>query len=459
MPRGIEMTFKRVAILCVAIVILAMSGLPSLAAQQQMSKQSRESAESMLQNIAADIKKNYYDPKFHGLDWDAVVAQTKLKIDAADRFDTAVLHIAALVDSLNDSHTTLFPPRKVLNSPAAVANWRALLQLTDKRHDYGWRSQIIGERCFITHVLPGSDAEKKALHVGDELLSMNGYRPERASIQRAEYIFNVLRPQDELKVEVIDPTSIKKQLTVAAKVQQIMPMSQLEQGQRAIHRAEDLERMSKPRLAEFGDDLAILKLPDFYLEFDAVQGWIDKARKHKALIIDLRDNPGGAEETLKHMLGGIFDHEVKMGDRVMRNDRKPLMAKPLHSFEGKIVVLIDSNSLSAAEIFSRVVQIEKRGVVMGDRSGGSVMETRYHPYQLFGSSTYYGVSITQADLVMADGKSLEHVGVTPDEVMIPAASDLARGLDPVLAHAADSLGVKLTPEQAGKLFPYEWPPE
>jgi C-terminal processing protease CtpA/Prc len=428
-------------------------------AQQQMSKQSRESAEAMLQNIAADIKKNYYDLKFHGLDWDAIVSQTKQKIDKSDTFDMALLHIAALVDALNDSHTTLFPPRRVLNSPAYVRDWRALLQLTDKRHDYGWRSEIVGERCFVTHVQPGSDAEKKGLNVGDELLSMNGYHPERASIQRADYVFNVLRPQDELKVEVIDPAGTKKQLTVAAKVQQILPMSQLEQGQRAIHRAEDLERISKPRLAEFGDDLAILKLPEFYLNFDAAQGWIDKARKHKALIIDLRDNHGGAEETLQNMLGGFFDHEVKMGDRVMRNDRKPLMTKSLRSFEGKIIVLIDSNSMSAAEIFSRVVQIEKRGLVMGDRSAGSVMEARYYPYKLFGSSIYYGVSITQADLIMADGKSLEHVGVTPDEVVIPTASDLAKGLDPVLAHAAETLGVKLSPEQAGKLFPYEWPPE
>ena len=288
---------------------------------------------------------------------------------------------------------------------------------------------------------------------------MNGYHPERATVQRADYVFNFLRPQDELKMQVMDPTGAKKQLTVTAKVQQVAQMSQYEQGERAIHAYEDLERTSKPRWAESGDELAILKFPNFYFNFDALQSWIDKARKHKALIIDLRENHGGAEETLQNLLGAIFDHEVRIGDRVMRSDGKPLMAKPVHPFEGKIVVLIDSNSKSAAEIFSRVVQIEKRGLVMGDRSAGSVMETRYHPYQLFGAAIYYGVSITQADLVMADGKSLEHVGVTPDEVMVPTASDLAKGLDPVLAHAADTLGVRLSPEQAGKLFPYEWPPE
>src|SRR5207302_4315729 len=130
---------KRVVFPYVAALLVATVGSPRMAAQR-MSKQSRESAESMLQNITADIKKNYYDPKFHGLDWDAVVAQTKQKIDKSDSFDMALLHIAALVDGLNDSHTTLFPPHRVLNSRDYVRDWRALLMLTDKRHDYGWRS-------------------------------------------------------------------------------------------------------------------------------------------------------------------------------------------------------------------------------------------------------------------------------------------------------------------------------
>jgi hypothetical protein len=46
------------------------------------------------------------------------------------------------------------------------------------------------------------------------------------------------------------------------------------------------------------------------------------------------------------------------------------------------------------------------------------------------SGIFFSTSITIADIIMPDGKSLEHVGVTPDEVVLPTPEDLAAGGTP-----------------------------
>lgn len=52
----------------------------------------------------------------------------------------------------------------------------------------------------------------------------------------------------------------------------------------------------------------------------------------------------------------------------------------------------------------------------------------------------YGVSITNADVIMPDGTRLEGRGVTPDALVLPTAADLAAGSDPVLAMALTMAG-------------------
>lgn len=153
----------------------------------------------------------------------------------------------------------------------------------------------------------------------------------------------------------------------------------------------------------------------------------------------------------------FFDHDVKLFDKVERKKTASEVAKGQHHryFSGKVIVLVDSESASAAEIFARVMQLEKRAAVIGDHTAGMVMEaTEYH---YASSGVDYGVEVTIANLIMSDGKSLEHLGVNPDEILLPKLADLESGSDPVLAHAAEELGVTLSPEEAGKLFPYEWP--
>jgi len=440
MNRGLARTYA--AALIVIAGLLTTNGWC-----QKITSIDRERAQSMLREISSDVKKHYYDPKFHGVDWDAKVEEMKQKIGATDTMNLALSKVAGALDTLNDSHTFFLPPAH------------------NSRYDYGWQAQVIGDHCFVIRVRPGSDAEKKGVKPGDELVALNGFTPNRDKLWKMEYVFKTLRPQPALRLDLRDLAGKQRQVDVATALIQRKRVMDLTGGGSGndiwdlIRQDESEEHLGRARFAELSDDVGILKFPGFHFTESEIDSMVGKARKHKALILDLRGNPGGSVDTLKYLIAGCFEKEIKIGDRIGRSEQKPMVAKLHgHPFTGKLVVLVDSKSASAAELFARVVQVEKRGTVLGDRSSGSVMEAKHYSYQS-GTDTvvFYGASITDADIVMTDGRSLEHNGVLPDELVLPSAEDLANGCDPVLARAVEIVGAKLNPETAGKLFPYEWP--
>jgi carboxyl-terminal processing protease len=424
----------------VACIVLA----ASLLWPQTLSHLERSQAEGMLQVVADDINKHYYDPKLHGVDWESRVAEAKQAIDKAPYIEMANSYIAAALDSLNDSHTLFYPPGR------------------GHVYDYGFQYQMFGDRCFITRVRPQSDAEAKGVKPGDEILTINGSLPDRNKLPKMEYVFHVLRPQVSLRLLLQNPADgSSREVEVQADVNlRKQPKPNYFSSWNQFREWKDRLAAMGPRHMEIGDGVLIVKVPYFGFSNSDIASQIGKTDKHRALILDLRGNPGGSEESLKYLVEAVFEKDIRIADRITRKGSEPVVTKSRSSaYTGKLIVLVDSKSSSASELFTRVVQIEKRGVVLGDHSAGLVMEAKFYPHQMGGSLVvFYGELISDADLIMSDGKSLEHVGVTPDEKILPSAKDLAGGRDPVLARAAEIAGVKLTPEDAGKMFPYEWPP-
>jgi C-terminal processing protease CtpA/Prc len=414
----------------------------ALAQDEPLSRENRGAAKEMLHDIEIDIKEHYFDKKYQGLDVDARFKEAEKKIETAQSMNYALADIAAAVDALNDSHTFFIPPSRPY------------------KHSYGWEMQAIGSSdCFVTAVRPGSDAEKKGLKPGDQILSVNGHEADRGDIRKIKFVYNSLRPQLGLRIVARSPDGTTKKIDVMASMRPKERITDLDYWY-FVKEARDAERVHRSHFVEYGNNVIIWKLPDFVFPTDQAKKMLDQIREYKAVILDLRGNPGGSIDFLLHFLGGVFDHEVKIGDRRTRDGVKPQLTKSRgdKTFNGKLVVLIDSESASASEIFARVVQLEKRGTVVGDLSSGSVMESRIYSHNRgMMVMTFYAASITEAAITMSDGNSLEHVGVVPDARIAPSAVDLAAGRDPALAYAAGLVGLELTPEKASTIFPVEWP--
>lgn len=410
-----------------------------------MSSLRRQQALKMLQDIHDKVAKEYYDSSYHGVDFEARYKEAVQKVQKADSVSDAMGVIAWFLDGLNDTHTFFIPPPR----PFLVQD--------------GWEAGFVGDNCFVVAIKSGSDAAAKGLKRGDQILAIEGFRPTRATWWKMEYAFHLLAPRSGMKLVVVSPGAQPRELTVMSQVHELPKTYNFGNGFDAwgvIRQIENDEERSRPRTVEQGDVL-IWKLPEFLVSDAQIDSFLHRANDHKAVIIDLRGNPGGAEENLSRLLGGMFDHEVKVGDRTERKESKPFVAKSrgAHAYSGKLVVLIDSRSASAAELFARVVQLEKRGTVIGDRSAGAVMEAREFAFNqgaLLGTDLPYGVEVTIADLKMTDGKSLEHGGVVPDELLLPDPEELAVGADPQLARALQIVGVPMSSAAAGQLFPVRW---
>ncbi|MEZ5162327.1 MAG: S41 family peptidase [Fimbriimonadaceae bacterium] len=123
--------------------------------------------------------------------------------------------------------------------------------------------------------------------------------------------------------------------------------------------------------------------------------------RKESLIIDLRNNGGGAVSNLAHLLGLFLNEAEPVGTFVNRrtvssfqeetkedkidlvkiaswSDQKFKSARPtIKRFEGKVVVLTNRGSASASEIFASAMKETGRATIIGTQTRGAVLASTY----------------------------------------------------------------------------------
>ena len=425
------------------LVALSLAAVAPLRAQQPtVDRETYERGRKMLDMLVKDIREHYYDKGYHGLDLDAEVAKADSQMKHAPNAAIMTGAIAQFFFNFKDSHMFFLPPSKV----ATV--------------DYGVRTRFSGDTCFIIGVEPKTDAESWGLKPGDAILQWDRFKVERNTWWTLSYVYNSLSPREKVTLVVKSPGQQPRGVELQAKIIEGERTYDLDnnndQLQRVMDDFEDAERASHYPWREMGDSVMIWKVPSF---IGGDEERIDKvlavAKRHKALILDLRDDGGGAISTQLYITGSFLDKEQPVFTMRMRSGDSVQLArvKGREPYTGKLVILVNQGSASSSEITARALQLAGRATIVGDRSAGAVETSlQFHHTVGFERVVGFGGSVAIADVIMNDGKRLEEVGVVPDVLVLPTGDDIANKRDPQLAKALELAGVHVDPVFAGKLF-------
>jgi carboxyl-terminal processing protease len=148
--------------------------------------------------------------------------------------------------------------------------------------------------------------------------------------------------------------------------------------------------------------------------------------KLEALIVDLRDNPGGLLDQAVAVARDFIPHGEIVSIRARHSeDSEWVPAKGTDILGGApMVVLINSGSASATEVVAGALQDHQRAVLVGARSFGKGSVQATIPLQS-------GVMLlTTARYHTPSGRSIQGRGITPDVLVADRSDNDATHFDP-----------------------------
>ncbi len=161
-------------------------------------------------------------------------------------------------------------------------------------------------------------------------------------------------------------------------------------------------------LYEFSGDCS----PSFAVHLDNLM-----SQGAKALVIDLRDNPGGWVEDAQKV-ADMFLEEGNVASLVYRDGTTELYTTTTDGKENPIplVVLVNEYSASASEILAGALQDRGRATIVGTQTFGKGVVQYVLPVGTRGA----GMQLTVAQYYTPNGNEVHKVGITPDiEATLP----------------------------------------
>lgn len=359
---------------------------------------------------------------------DKVINKEKCRIKSKQNYSAGIEQYIGSI--FLKSVAFAFDPHTVYFSPSEENEFSSLLSKESYSYGFDIYRNDLGE-IEIYQIVPGSPAwNSNALNEGDVILSV-----DNSSVEKSFDCLDIEEVIQYLSSTEIDETTFKIRKKNKTVIQIKLKKEKIEVEENII----------QSFILEGNKKVGYIYLPSFYTQinehiYDNSKGCANDIAKEilklksdgiEGLIFDLRNNGGGSMiEALQ--LAGIFVNFGALGIIHTRNE-DPTSLKDINRgtiYDDKVVILINSYSASASELFAAAMQDYNRAIIVGAKSFGKSTAQNVLPLDAYkydniaemkDCSDGY-LKFTNGKFYRVTGKSHQKEGIIPD-IIFPSVYD------------------------------------
>jgi len=414
------------------------------------------------------VNERFFDPTFGGVDWQKVRERYAPLVAGASSDQEVHRLLQQMINELHQSHFVIIPreaiPRLIpkRKRPAADGSGerddeeileeleddesttpldRLGYKLTERLSTgIGIDLRVIKGMAVITHVEPQSAAARARLHPGFVIKSVDG----RSVADVISHFENNSTFKSVFRGEL--PLIILGAF-INGERRSPVRLTYLDGRNRILTKSITREKLKGEMAPGLGNlpalftefESRVLAGGIGYIRFNAfmpsvmkkVCGALRAQRNAPGLILDLRGNQGGLLGMISGMSGLLESEPIVIGRMQSRSGGGAMLAYPQRSpYAGPIVILVDSATQSAAEMFASALQANGRATIVGEKSAGNTLPSAIVKLPT-GALFQYGF----ADFKTVNGDRLEGRGIIPDINVELTRRNLLAGPDPQMKAA------------------------
>lgn len=375
------------------------------------------------------------------LDWNKVYLEYLDKVIEAKTTQEYYRVLSQLAPLLKDGHTNIYVPAELSEKFYARPPLRTLM---------------LDNKVLIERI--DSPALRARLAVGDEVVSIDGLPVQEYAKQYVLPFVSSSTEQDrQLRTYTYQLLAGDAEQALTLGLRNAAGLERVEVVARSGHA--DIEKKEAFQFKMLPGRIAYLSLDHFESDegvrkFEKVFPEIMQA---KALILDIRKNGGGSGAYGADILSYLTRKPIPFATSYIRNDNgfsrndkaritwRAMGGKDnvghysrKRIFDGPVAVLTGAATFSAAEDFLVYFDTLRRGLKIGEPTGGSTGQ----PIMVYLPGGGLGRICAKRD-TYPDGRAFVGIGIFPDVAVRASRESLAAGDDVVLNKAASLLGQRV----------------